>query len=289
MADPLVAIEMCGQCGGKKSVARATGSDTRDDRNTDMSTSGAECTVQFYIPFACEVTRQSCEEVRAKISEINTNYHMHCEAIYSQKKHNHDTDIAIPNRPVINLVINSPGGDVFAGFYLYETIVASNSGKESAMINTICMGQAASAGFLIWLAGNGRYVLPSSLLMAHGGSTVLNGKFSDINRGSDMIQSVNKFINNVFNEQAIKDKLKNSDSFKEYKNNNQPQAEDEVYEKYITETFNDRDNYIDSDKLVSYNLVNDSMGLSIEYMKNHVLTPEGHQYLQRRLIYGKVF
>ena len=64
----------------------------------------------------------------------------------------------------INLYINSPGGSVTAGLAIYDTMQ-----YVKCPVSTICVGQAASMGAVLLLAGakGKRYALPSSRIMIH--------------------------------------------------------------------------------------------------------------------------
>ena len=62
----------------------------------------------------------------------------------------------------ITLYINSPGGDVTSGLALYDVLVASES-----PIRTVCIGNAASMGAILFLAGEKREMLPHTRLMIH--------------------------------------------------------------------------------------------------------------------------
>ena len=77
----------------------------------------------------------------------------------------------------INLYINSPGGSVTAGLAIYDTMqyVKPN-------VSTICVGQAASMGAVLLLAGakGKRYSLPSSRIMIHQPLGGARGQATDI-------------------------------------------------------------------------------------------------------------
>src|SRR5438067_8124720 len=69
----------------------------------------------------------------------------------------------------INLYINSPGGSVYSGMAIYDTMqFISND------VATIAMGMAASMGQLLLCAGTKgkRYALPHARIMMHQPSTV---------------------------------------------------------------------------------------------------------------------
>ena len=62
----------------------------------------------------------------------------------------------------IQIYINSPGGDVYSGLAIYDTM---NFIKSE--VHTIVCGLAASMAFIIAIAGDKRYALPNSKLMQH--------------------------------------------------------------------------------------------------------------------------
>jgi ATP-dependent Clp protease protease subunit len=77
----------------------------------------------------------------------------------------------------INLYINSPGGSVYSGMAIYDTMqyVAND-------VATIAMGMAASMGQLLLCSGTKgkRYALPHARIMMHQPSGGLGGTASDI-------------------------------------------------------------------------------------------------------------
>ena len=77
----------------------------------------------------------------------------------------------------IYLYINSPGGSVYAGLALYDTMQ-----YLTAPVNTMCMGMAASMGALLLASGkNGRRsALPNSRIMIHQPSGGGQGTAADI-------------------------------------------------------------------------------------------------------------
>jgi len=81
-----------------------------------------------------------------------------------------------PERDV-NLYINTPGGSVYSGLAIYDTIQFMN-----APVATICMGMAASMGAFLLAAGaeGKRSALPNSRIMIHQPSGGSSGTASDI-------------------------------------------------------------------------------------------------------------
>ncbi|HEX9791095.1 MAG TPA: ATP-dependent Clp endopeptidase proteolytic subunit ClpP [Kiloniellales bacterium] len=81
-----------------------------------------------------------------------------------------------PNKD-ISFYINSPGGVVTSGLAIYDTMQYVRPD-----ISTVCIGQAASAGSLLLMAGakNKRYSLPNSKIMVHQPSGGFEGQATDI-------------------------------------------------------------------------------------------------------------
>lgn len=77
----------------------------------------------------------------------------------------------------VYLYINCPGGGVYAGLAIYDTIQFM-----TAPVSTICMGMAASMGALLLAAGTKgkRSALPNSRIMIHQPSGGSQGTASDI-------------------------------------------------------------------------------------------------------------
>lgn len=77
----------------------------------------------------------------------------------------------------VYLYINCPGGGVYAGLAIYDTMQFM-----TAPVSTICMGMAASMGALLLGAGTTgkRMALPNSRIMIHQPSGGSQGSASDI-------------------------------------------------------------------------------------------------------------
>ncbi len=77
----------------------------------------------------------------------------------------------------IKLYINSPGGSVYAGLAMFDTM---NVIKPD--VSTICVGMAASMGAVLLSAGakGKRFALPNAKIMIHQGSAGFSGTPSDI-------------------------------------------------------------------------------------------------------------
>jgi len=77
----------------------------------------------------------------------------------------------------ISLYINCPGGEVYSGLAIYDTMQFIKPD-----VSTICVGQAASMGSFLLAAGTKgkRYALPNSRIMIHQPSAGFSGQASDI-------------------------------------------------------------------------------------------------------------
>jgi ATP-dependent Clp protease protease subunit len=94
----------------------------------------------------------------------------------------------------INLYINSPGGSVTAGLAIYDTMQ-----YVKCPVSTICIGQAASMGALLLLAGASgkRYALPNARIMIHQPLGGAQGQASDIDIQAKEILRLRSYINGL--------------------------------------------------------------------------------------------
>jgi len=77
----------------------------------------------------------------------------------------------------ISIYINSPGGSVYSGLAIYDTMQFIKPD-----VSTLCVGQAASMGALLLAAGDKdkRFCLPNSRVMIHQPMGGFQGQASDI-------------------------------------------------------------------------------------------------------------
>ena len=77
----------------------------------------------------------------------------------------------------ISLYINSPGGQVYAGLAIYDTMQYIKPD-----VSTICVGMAMSMGAILLAGGAAkkRYALPNAKVMIHQGSAGFSGTPTDI-------------------------------------------------------------------------------------------------------------
>ena len=109
----------------------------------------------------------------------------------------------------ISFYINSPGGIVWSGLAIYDTMQ-----YVSSKIMTICIGQAASAGSLLLTAGEKdmRFSLPNSRIMVHQPSAGFQGQATDIEIHANEVLSLKKRLNEIYSKHTNKsvDEIKNA-------------------------------------------------------------------------------
>lgn len=132
---------------------------------------------------------------------------------------NPDKDIA--------LYINSPGGSVYAGLAIYDTMRF-----VKPEISTLCTGLAASMGAFLLAAGNKgkRFALPNSRIMIHQPSGGAQGQASDIQIQAKEILSLRESLNKMLAD-----------------NTGQPVSRIEVD--------TERDNFMSAEDAVSYGMI----------------------------------
>ncbi len=103
-----------------------------------------------------------------------------------------------PDREVY-LYINSPGGNVYAGLAIYDTI-----NHLRAPVSTYCVGMAASMGALLLASGqNGRRnALPNSRIMLHQPSSGYQGTAADIEIAAKEILGTRERLNRILAERT---------------------------------------------------------------------------------------
>ena len=101
----------------------------------------------------------------------------------------------------VNLMINSPGGDIYEMFGIIDYIESLD-----VKVNTICRGRAFSAAAIILVCGTGtRMMSKRSTVMFHQSSSFLGGKMSDITAYLDNVKSLEKVIYTMLSERTKKD------------------------------------------------------------------------------------
>jgi ATP-dependent Clp protease, protease subunit len=95
----------------------------------------------------------------------------------------------------ISMYINSPGGIVTAGMAIYDTMQYIRP-----QIQTLCIGQAASAASLLLCAGakGQRYCLPNARILVHQPSASYYGQAADIARHAQEIIKLKRRLNEIY-------------------------------------------------------------------------------------------
>ncbi len=101
----------------------------------------------------------------------------------------------------VNLMINSPGGDVYEMFGIIDYIESLD-----VKVNTICRGRAMSAAAVILACGTGnRMMSKRSTVMFHQSSSFMGGKMSDITAYLDNVKNLETLIYGMLAEKTKKE------------------------------------------------------------------------------------
>jgi len=95
----------------------------------------------------------------------------------------------------IAMYINSPGGLVTSGLAIYDTMQYIRPSLQ-----TLCVGQAASAASLLLCAGakGQRYSLPNSRILVHQPSASYKGQATEIARHAQEIVKLKRRLNEIY-------------------------------------------------------------------------------------------
>jgi ATP-dependent Clp protease, protease subunit len=95
----------------------------------------------------------------------------------------------------IQLFINSPGGEVYAGLAMYDVMQFIR-----APIRTTCVGIAMSMGSVLLMAGTKgrRTALPNSRIMIHQGSSGFRGNTPDVEVQAKEIFALREIMTNLY-------------------------------------------------------------------------------------------
>ena len=103
----------------------------------------------------------------------------------------------------INLYINSPGGMVYAGLAIYDTMQYIKPD-----VSTICVGMAMSMGAVLLCGGAAgkRFALPNAKIMIHQGSAGFQGTPADIEIHAKEVLSLRRRMAEIISEHTHKPK-----------------------------------------------------------------------------------
>lgn len=92
----------------------------------------------------------------------------------------------------LNVHINSPGGNVFAGIGIYDALRA-HKGKVN-----VCVSFAASIASVIAMAGDSVEISPAGMMMIHNPSTGLCGDAKELRKAADVLDKVRDAIASAY-------------------------------------------------------------------------------------------
>jgi ATP-dependent Clp protease protease subunit len=97
----------------------------------------------------------------------------------------------------VHMYINSPGGVVTAGMAIYDTMQYIRPA-----VQTLCIGQAASAASLLLCAGQkgARFSLPNARILVHQPSASYYGQAADIARHAQEIVKLKRRLNEIYSQ-----------------------------------------------------------------------------------------
>mgnify|MGYP000947196223 FL=1 len=144
----------------------------------------------------------------------------------------------------LQIYIQSPGGEVYAGLAIYDTIQ-----QISAPVSTVALGRSASFGTVILTAGRKglRYALPSSTIHMHQPLGGTQGQVSDMLIQINEFTRLRHYLNDIFVQHTGQ-------------------------ERDIIERDTDRDFYLTAEQAVSYGLI-DSVLIRRPLFANVIPTP----------------
>ena len=134
-----------------------------------------------HIYFYSEVDRDSIYELSKLITEAEE------DVILTKLK------LKLDNNIPIYLHINSYGGSVYAAFAGIDSIEAC-----TIPIHTIVEGAVASAGTILSVVGEKRYIRPNANMLIHQLSSVCWGKMSEIEDEFKNLEDLMKSIKNIY-------------------------------------------------------------------------------------------
>lgn len=111
---------------------------------------------------------------------------------------------------VINVYINSYGGEVAEGLAIYNSLK-----RHKAEVRTICDGFACSAASVVFMAGDERIMNPASLLMVHNAWTNASGNAKELRKSADDLDTITQAsiaaykANVTISEEELKELLDN--------------------------------------------------------------------------------
>jgi len=132
----------------------------------------------------------------------------------------------------INLYINSPGGSVYAGLAIYDTMQ-----YVKPSVSTVCVGLAASMAALLLSAGEKgkRYALPYSRILIHQPLGGASGQATDIEIHAREILSIKSITQDILVKHTGQDRVRiEKDTDRDYFMSSQEALEYGIIDKVFT-------------------------------------------------------
>src|SRR5690606_6937285 len=98
-------------------------------------------------------------------------------------------ELAQANGKPIRIIINSPGGEVFAGAAIYNAL-REYSGRKTVRVD----GVAASMASVIAMVGDEIYMSPGSTMMVHRPLVGAYGNVKDLQEAIKMLEAIEETI-----------------------------------------------------------------------------------------------
>lgn len=93
----------------------------------------------------------------------------------------------------LEVIINSPGGDVYSGSEIYTTLK-----DHASNIDVKIVGVAASAASVVAMAGDSVKISPTAQIMIHNVSSGAQGDYREMEHQAEVLKSYNKSIANAY-------------------------------------------------------------------------------------------
>ena len=108
---------------------------------------------------------------------------------------------ALGDISALNVYINSPGGDIFAGFSIYN-IWQRHKAEKTVHVD----GLAASAASVVAMAGDVIKMPENATMMIHNAWTYTSGGAEELRRTADELERLNGQIADIYAARTGKDK-----------------------------------------------------------------------------------
>lgn len=111
-----------------------------------------------------------------------------------------DLDVAAADATKIVVSINSPGGDVFDAFAIYNALM-----RHKLPVETRVDGVAASAASLVFMAGDERIMPENAMLMIHNAWIITGGTADELRKTAEMMDKARDGIVAAYRRSGLAD------------------------------------------------------------------------------------